>query len=327
MSSFAERLGVRLTQLGMNNTQLAEALTAAGHPVTRQHVSVLRTGKAMPSVPLLQALAALLDVPVGWLLAERTGPLGTASPDAARAALAVADDPQVMRVTLAAADDPQVMRVALAAAGNPDVARIALAAAADAQVAQAALAIARSPAVAPLATLLAGLPPSALDTVHRVIAWADQAHNLPTTASTHTTTARSTPAAATPAADAAAATTPTHDAPAHAAPATTRRQPAEAGTPTRPLTPRRRSPKPTPAHLTEVDPLSHDAAPALMGDDPSQPLPPLTPAERATVAAVLRKAQSLVAEALHQAPPDDPSADDELTDDSDARRTRSTKHD
>ncbi|WP_327090805.1 Scr1 family TA system antitoxin-like transcriptional regulator [Nonomuraea sp. NBC_01738] len=71
MANFAERLDLALSKRGCTGAQVAAALTTAGIPITRAYVSQLRTGKQTnPTLHVLQALAAYLQVSVGWLLGE-----------------------------------------------------------------------------------------------------------------------------------------------------------------------------------------------------------------------------------------------------------------
>lgn len=71
MANFAERLDLALSKRGFSGAQLAAALTEAGIPITRAYVSQLRTGKQTnPTLQVLRALAACLQVSVGWLLGE-----------------------------------------------------------------------------------------------------------------------------------------------------------------------------------------------------------------------------------------------------------------
>ncbi|MEV1244313.1 Scr1 family TA system antitoxin-like transcriptional regulator [Nonomuraea sp. NPDC050022] len=71
MANFAERLGLAMSKRGFTGAQLAAALTEAGIPITRAYVSQLRTGKQTnPTLQVLRALAACLQVSVGWLLGE-----------------------------------------------------------------------------------------------------------------------------------------------------------------------------------------------------------------------------------------------------------------
>ncbi|MBT2226899.1 helix-turn-helix transcriptional regulator [Nonomuraea sp. NEAU-A123] len=73
MANFAERLDLALSKRGFSGAQLAAALTEAGIPITRAYVSQLRTGKQTnPTLQVLRALAACLQVSVGWLLGEDT---------------------------------------------------------------------------------------------------------------------------------------------------------------------------------------------------------------------------------------------------------------
>jgi transcriptional regulator with XRE-family HTH domain len=71
VANFAERLDLALSKRGFSGAQLAAALTEAGIPITRAYVSQLRTGKQTnPTLQVLRALAACLQVSVGWLLGE-----------------------------------------------------------------------------------------------------------------------------------------------------------------------------------------------------------------------------------------------------------------
>ena len=71
MANFAERLDLALSKRGFTGAQVAAALTEAGIPITRAYVSQLRTGKQTnPTLNVLRALAASLQVSVGWLLGE-----------------------------------------------------------------------------------------------------------------------------------------------------------------------------------------------------------------------------------------------------------------
>lgn len=71
MANFAERLDLALSKRGFSGAQLAAALTEAGIPITRAYVSQLRTGKQTnPTLQVLRALAACLQVSVGWLVGE-----------------------------------------------------------------------------------------------------------------------------------------------------------------------------------------------------------------------------------------------------------------
>ncbi|HUR06735.1 MAG TPA: helix-turn-helix domain-containing protein [Nonomuraea sp.] len=71
MAKFAERLDLALSKRGFSGAQLAAALTEAGIPITRAYVSQLRTGKQTnPTLQVLRALAACLQVSVGWLVGE-----------------------------------------------------------------------------------------------------------------------------------------------------------------------------------------------------------------------------------------------------------------
>ena len=73
MANFAERLDLALSKRGFSGAQLAAALTEAGIPITRAYVSQLRTGKQTnPTLQVLRALAACLQVSVGWLVGEDT---------------------------------------------------------------------------------------------------------------------------------------------------------------------------------------------------------------------------------------------------------------
>jgi transcriptional regulator with XRE-family HTH domain len=78
VAQFAERLGLALSKRGYTGAQLAAALTEAGIPITRAYVSQLRTGKQTnPTLQVLRALAACLQVSVGWLLGEDTTDSGS----------------------------------------------------------------------------------------------------------------------------------------------------------------------------------------------------------------------------------------------------------
>ncbi|WP_336213397.1 helix-turn-helix domain-containing protein [Nonomuraea sp. LPB2021202275-12-8] len=71
MAKFAERLDLALNKRGFTGAQVAAALTEAGIPITRAYVSQLRTGKQTnPTLQVLRALAACLQVSVGWLVGE-----------------------------------------------------------------------------------------------------------------------------------------------------------------------------------------------------------------------------------------------------------------
>ncbi|MCK2217644.1 Scr1 family TA system antitoxin-like transcriptional regulator [Actinomadura sp. ATCC 31491] len=71
MANFAERLDLALTKRGFTGAQVASALTEAGIPITRAYVSQLRTGKQTnPTLQVLRALAACLQVSVGWLVGD-----------------------------------------------------------------------------------------------------------------------------------------------------------------------------------------------------------------------------------------------------------------
>ncbi|MFI7421696.1 Scr1 family TA system antitoxin-like transcriptional regulator [Nonomuraea sp. NPDC049684] len=71
MANFAERLDLALTKRGFTGAQVAAALTEAGIPITRAYVSQLRTGKQTnPTLQVLRALAACLQVSVGWLVGD-----------------------------------------------------------------------------------------------------------------------------------------------------------------------------------------------------------------------------------------------------------------
>lgn len=71
MAKFAERLDLALAKRGFTGAQVANALTEAGIPITRAYVSQLRTGKQTnPTLQVLRALAACLQVSVGWLVGE-----------------------------------------------------------------------------------------------------------------------------------------------------------------------------------------------------------------------------------------------------------------
>ncbi|MFD2350252.1 helix-turn-helix domain-containing protein [Nonomuraea ferruginea] len=71
MAKFAERLDLALAKRGFTGAQVAAALTEAGIPITRAYVSQLRTGKQTnPTLQVLRALAACLQVSVGWLVGE-----------------------------------------------------------------------------------------------------------------------------------------------------------------------------------------------------------------------------------------------------------------
>src|SRR5690606_29332817 len=70
-AKFAERLDLALAKRGFTGAQVANALTEAGIPITRAYVSQLRTGKQTnPTLQVLRALAACLQVSVGWLVGE-----------------------------------------------------------------------------------------------------------------------------------------------------------------------------------------------------------------------------------------------------------------
>lgn len=71
MANFAERLDLALRRRGFSGAQVAAELTEAGIPITRAYVSQLRTGKQTnPTLQVLRALAACLQVSVGWLVGE-----------------------------------------------------------------------------------------------------------------------------------------------------------------------------------------------------------------------------------------------------------------
>jgi len=71
VAKFAERLDLALNKRGFTGAQVAAALTEAGIPITRAYVSQLRTGKQInPTLQVLRALAACLQVSVGWLVGE-----------------------------------------------------------------------------------------------------------------------------------------------------------------------------------------------------------------------------------------------------------------
>ncbi|MEU8244960.1 Scr1 family TA system antitoxin-like transcriptional regulator [Nonomuraea sp. NPDC048916] len=71
MANIAERLDLALRKRGYSGAQVAAELTRAGIPITRAYVSQLRTGKQTnPTLQVLRALAACLQVSVGWLVGE-----------------------------------------------------------------------------------------------------------------------------------------------------------------------------------------------------------------------------------------------------------------
>ncbi|GAA0912094.1 Scr1 family TA system antitoxin-like transcriptional regulator [Nonomuraea longicatena] len=71
MANLAERLDLALNKRGCTGAQVATSLTKAGVPITRAYISQLRTGKQTnPTLHVLQAIAAYLQVSVGWLLGE-----------------------------------------------------------------------------------------------------------------------------------------------------------------------------------------------------------------------------------------------------------------
>jgi transcriptional regulator with XRE-family HTH domain len=71
VAKFAERLDLALNKRSFTGAQVAAALTEAGIPITRAYVSQLRTGKQTnPTLRVLRALAASLQVSVGWLVGE-----------------------------------------------------------------------------------------------------------------------------------------------------------------------------------------------------------------------------------------------------------------
>ncbi|MGI5292951.1 DUF5753 domain-containing protein [Nonomuraea polychroma] len=70
MNGFAERLDTVMRQRQMSNHAAARALSAAGVKITPVYVGHLRKGdRVNPTVAVAAALAQLLDVPVGWLIA------------------------------------------------------------------------------------------------------------------------------------------------------------------------------------------------------------------------------------------------------------------
>lgn len=82
MAKFAERLDLALSKRGFTGAQVAAALTEAGIPITRAYVSQLRTGKQTnPTLQVLRALAACLQVSVGWLVGEDGAEPGSATVD------------------------------------------------------------------------------------------------------------------------------------------------------------------------------------------------------------------------------------------------------
>ncbi|MEV0593660.1 DUF5753 domain-containing protein [Nonomuraea cavernae] len=77
MANIAERLDLALRKRGYSGAQVAAELTKAGIPITRAYVSQLRTGKQTnPTLQVLRALAACLQVSVGWLVGEEHADLG-----------------------------------------------------------------------------------------------------------------------------------------------------------------------------------------------------------------------------------------------------------
>ncbi|GGO80343.1 DUF5753 domain-containing protein [Nonomuraea cavernae] len=77
MANIAERLDLALRKRGYSGAQVAAELTKAGIPITRAYVSQLRTGKQTnPTLQVLRALAACLQVSVGWLVGEEQADLG-----------------------------------------------------------------------------------------------------------------------------------------------------------------------------------------------------------------------------------------------------------